>query len=210
MKLIKKDGRWIRPRPCTDDVTLAEIRSYRQLEIGPKDTVLDVGGHIGLFSAVALEAGATVIGVEPHPDNQKIYRRNAPRAKLYAAACVADRRLSVTLYRSTTSSHGIHTIVPTRGRDPLVVPTVNFSALLRLHKPTVIKMDCEGAELELLDRRWLPRSLKQLAVEWHLQKKDARRRCRALHRSLLEQGFKSLRKVTFDTGAWTQVGVYRR
>lgn len=53
--------------------------SSRSFEITCVDMWLDVGAHIGVFTSLALAAGADVVSVEPDKHNFAILEKNSVR-----------------------------------------------------------------------------------------------------------------------------------
>jgi FkbM family methyltransferase len=136
------------------------------------DIVLDVGAHVGVFTAAALRHGAAkVMMVEPDPLNIECLRRN------FAAELASGRVILVPegawssvgtfkLYTGLTNS-GMNTMVlPEDGAGYVEVktrPLDQMAAEAGLARVDFIKMDIEGAEREALKGaaqilgRWKPR-----------------------------------------------------
>jgi len=122
------------------------------LEVG--DRVMDCGTYIGTFAAAAMEQGAaSVVCYEAAPKNFLLavdnMARYGERAKVVEKALTAGYSDSVQLTMSGFS--GANSILPSANRPKaLTVVACNFSDELMLHRPTVVKMDVEGAEYDLL------------------------------------------------------------
>lgn len=210
----KYKGLWIREESM-DKYVVDEVQgSYRLLAINEGDTVLDVGANIGAFSKLACEQGAKlVVGYEPFPENAKLAKKNAPKAHIVEAALISGKETEITFYVNVRGiNHGSHSSVPTRGREMMSVKAENFAAVLKEVRPSKIKMDCEGAEYDLLLNKPLPSYVKRIALELHLQKRAHRESASTLHEQMLAQGFKCLKDPTpsFITKAWHVIGVYAR
>lgn len=207
-------GVWIREESMDKYVVNEVQASYRLLEVNEKDTILDVGANIGAFSKLACEQGAKlVVGYEPFPDNVKLAKKNAPKAHIVEAALISGKEKTITFYVNVRGiNHGAHSSVPTRGREMMSVPAENFAAVLKEVRPNKIKMDCEGAEYDLLVDKPLPTFVKRIALELHLNKREYRETARYLHEQMLNQGFKCLKdpSPSFETKAWHVIGVYAR
>ena len=213
--LIKKDGVFI--REGTYDIrTLQEVkRSYGWMTLAGKD-VLDIGACFGSFTCHALQRCANhVIAVEPDPGNYKLLERNVRHnqwgdqsVQLYKAAVTANGLQRLTLWRTTSGkSHGNYSTTYFRGRKGIQVRGMDIHYFLGL-KPQVIKMDCEGAEYELLLGRKLPSCVKQIAVEIHLNKKEWREQW---HKLVDQFSDWECVKEPYDTGKnWATVGGWRR
>jgi len=131
----------------------------RKLKKG--DVVVDVGAHVGLFTFKAVIRGSTmVVSIEPHPVNYKFLTINIniagvssqvipvrlalSNSKGYAKICA--ERLGASAGATTKADYSRFKCfnVPTETLDDLLVK------LGLSDKVTFIKIDVEGAELEVL------------------------------------------------------------
>jgi FkbM family methyltransferase len=151
---------------------------YAKLELAVRhhtrgrNRALDIGAHVGLWSRVLAERFRYVEAFEPVPLHQDLYRRNMAHAKNWTLhECALGQTLGeamMTLYREhSMAAHigasrlgapkyeGLHTAgevtVPVKTLDSFAFEDVDF-----------IKIDCEGAELQVLKgaretiERWKP------------------------------------------------------
>jgi FkbM family methyltransferase len=161
-------------------VVAGNLRIHRLLDrfVEPGSTVVDVGANIG-YNAIhaARRAGprGRVVALEPTPDNLEVLRRNVAAAGLAnvtiepvaAGSLAAERDLFVRGAKSAVNS-----LFPTSCyaavTDVLRVPVVPLDALVA-GDVDVVKIDVEGAELDVLEG--MPRILGApgavLIVEWH-------------------------------------------
>jgi FkbM family methyltransferase len=136
------------------------------------DWVIDVGGHVGVFTSHALKLGAEkVFIVEPDPVNVECIRRN------FAAEIAAGRvtvipegawskASTIELNLSVANSGTGSMMYKEQGAQTILVPVRPIDDMVAEHRmPRVdfIKMDIEGAEREALKgaaetlKRWRPR-----------------------------------------------------
>lgn len=212
-------GLWYRPESY-DYNTIRSIKDYNPLLISAGDKVLDIGGHIGAFSRWAAGCGADVVTYEPAPGNFKLLKKNLGRVtsvELHNAAVVAHGQGETEFYLNKGMNHGLHSSVERRGRDVIVVNAANIINVLKSVKPTVMKVDCEGAEYELfqtlfsdLGAKVWPAKVRALAVEWHFSKHDWKETAVAYSTKILSYGFEAVRSPKFTGKDWATVAVYRK
>lgn len=190
-----------------DAQSVRDVRDYEVLNVRPGDVVLDLGGNIGAFGRVAVDAGALVVALEPEPDNADLYRENVPEAEVYEAAVAAEEgHAPLWLGRSTAS----YSLDARRGRNYYVtVRTVTLPQLVREFKPTVIKADIEGAEYQL-DWSQLD-GVRALAIEFHFTpKRTWREQAPAVAAVIEAQGFKQVRPFKRSAKSWDETVVWQR
>ena len=136
---------------------------------------VDLGGHGGFFAVRALMAGAKFVhSYEPHPGNRKLYSLNCRGwpCECLAQAVVAPKSSarSVTLHVAANPKNtSRHSIVPVRGRARVHVRTsVTLDDVLQKHtRANAVKMDIEGAELDILEANIkFPARIKTLVFEY--------------------------------------------
>lgn len=150
-------------------------------------TVLDIGGHIGCFSVLAVNAGCKkVVCIEPGAPSIAHAKKNlAPAvragiAEVLHAGVTADKNqkeIVLRYFANAGSMAGAKTVseentVRTHwGGKPYTyerVPAINFAQLLADYKPDVLKMDCEGMEYPCLDSlKKMPKGIDVFIGEWH-------------------------------------------
>lgn len=133
--------------------------------INPGMQVVDIGAHIGCFSALALERGAEVIAYEPDPDNFELLRLNCPKADKVNKAILfdpVDTNLTYRLSRGQFNTGGGY-VNDTQGVE---IQVESFGSLVYQTPIDYLKIDIEGGEVGLLQH---PEFLvsKYLALETH-------------------------------------------
>jgi len=135
--------------------------AFRRL-LGPGDVLYDIGANIGFFSLVGagfVEPGGRVYAFDPVPENADAVRANAALNRIdnvtvleraVGAARGRDRLLRVEdLSWSQLESQGWHP----RTVDAVEVEVVPIDELVasgELSPPTLVKIDVEGAELDVV------------------------------------------------------------
>lgn len=195
-------------RPGTmDDYVVNEIPSYRHLPIEPTDVVLDIGGNIGSFAKYAADKCAKVVSIEPDPENFALLCINSPKSDNRLLAVVGDLSEEVQLYKNLGKNKGLHSTVPTRGREVIIVKAINMENLLAEVRPTKIKLDCEGAEYSFLRPENLP-TVKAIILEYNLSRRGEQEAAQEMHRRFLSCDWICTKEPRFGTKAWATLACY--
>ena len=126
--------------------------------------VLDIGAYTGLYSLLAARANPAcrVVGFEPLSRNYARFLLNVQLNQIgnvsavRAAAGPKHGQIGLSIYSNGEFLTSGASIVSTAGRQPVdveTVPLVSIDAVLesnRLGLPELIKIDAEGAELQVL------------------------------------------------------------
>ena len=164
---------WLRPR-TSDELVASEAIGvgYHRPPWGswPRNTVLDLGANIGLTAAdyQRLWPEATVVMVEPNPDNLALAIRNAPEAIAVEAA--VGVRSGRRLLREDGLDEQSYHLMRSDEEGPYVareVEVISIDDLLERYGPfDFVKMDVEGEEWEIIPAaRW--DDVGALLVEFH-------------------------------------------
>jgi FkbM family methyltransferase len=130
--------------------------------IQPGDVVVDCGGNIGIFSAIALDMGASrVLSFEPFPNNFELNKKNNPSAEIfnYAVSNKTDDTIEL-LYTST--GNGGHSIIASEfervsghfEHKNIYVKTITLNDIISqsfIDHIDFLKVDTEGAELMIFE-----------------------------------------------------------
>ncbi len=152
-------------------------------DLQPGDLVFDFGANIGKFSRIMGITGAEVHAFEPDPETCDTLRKNVadlPNIIVHQQA-VGAHAGHATLRRvpdfeedkliNSQASSIVYTNERMQGGDTFQVGVVSFWDLLAKHRvPKIIKMDIEGAELDILESLFAQETLPELGqvfVETH-------------------------------------------
>jgi len=164
--------------PSLEAASLAAIdlfeESYeRYFKVKPTDVVVDVGSCLGSFSVYASRATGSkglVVSIEPAPENLFHLKKNLSTLKnvVIIDKCISNFKGEVTLYLSP--SFRSHSMINCTA-NALKVPTDtldNVVSALGLDRVDFIKINVEGAELEVLEgANKVLKMAKKVVVEAH-------------------------------------------
>ncbi len=133
-----------------------EYGHYDFLKINEDDVVVDVGAHIGVFTLRVARhvVDGKIIGIEPYPSSFKLLKKNVGHNKyknvITINKAISDKIGKAKLYLSPTII--AHSTVFFRSLNSIEVETTTLDKLLKDLdlKPDFIKIDAEGAELNVL------------------------------------------------------------
>lgn len=121
------------------------------------DVVWDIGASVGLFSVYAANKTDKVISFEPDPEIRARLIENIELNKLSNKVIVRDNAIGDKDGDMQLHSDGVNGMSPSiaelkRHKNSITIPIRTMDSLLAddLIKPTVIKIDIEGAELMAL------------------------------------------------------------
>ncbi|MEM1386759.1 MAG: FkbM family methyltransferase [Pseudomonadota bacterium] len=126
------------------------------VDLGPSDTVLDVGANVGDFAVATAERCARVIAVDGDPAVVACLKRNIDAADNILALCHVLWKEAGPLTFHSAPSKSDSSIFQPPGEDStaLVIDATTLDLLAETHgidQLAVLKMDAEGAEPEVLE-----------------------------------------------------------
>jgi FkbM family methyltransferase len=203
----------------SDEFVVREVigsNEYKRLGIQPGDVVLDIGFNIGMFSVWAARRGASVIhAYEPEPDNFAVATNNvalnghADVVRAVMVAVIGNDDATRDFSINVKKNKGAHSLIKKRGRDTIVVDCVNINAEISAHQPTVLKMDTEGGEYEIVTSITDWSGIREVIMEFHhahLNDIDTREKYHEVV-AIIEREFPNVYARPSDElgGAWTSI-----
>ncbi len=120
-------------------------------------TIIDVGAHIGTFSALSSMKfkQSKIIGIEPNPESMSIFRKNleANNIKNVYPLEAALNSESGSVKLNLSQENWLHSITNEFGGDYIEVQSVTLKEIFKDHQVLqcdLLKMNCEGAEFKII------------------------------------------------------------
>ena len=148
-------------RAMIPEIWMRDVYTPAPLRIRETDTVVDIGANVGVFSVYAgvRATKGRVIAFEPIPQSFALLQANIRGNHLDHVECVnkaiaaasGERRLTVTPIPTRSSLYGGPPNQPVAESIP--IRTLSLASILDtygLSRIDFLKMDCEGAEYEIL------------------------------------------------------------
>lgn len=142
------------------DVFINEVYTPRGFEINPEDTIIDIGAHQGVFSAYAAQrTHGKILSFEPSIQNfsklQALININQiNNIEPHQFAVAADSGNRILNLAGTSSTHSLASSdmeIKSEDQNHEIVQTRSLNQILEgIDKVDFLKLDCEGAELEIL------------------------------------------------------------
>lgn len=133
---------------------------YFEKEFGPSDVLWDIGSHFGQYSLFAASVAGgknQVFSFEPDADAKKIQLENIKLNDMWEKIRILDCAVSdsngILRFKSEKGNSNSHLIKDEsdEAADVISVPSRSINSLLsELPEPTFVKIDAEGAEIDIL------------------------------------------------------------
>jgi FkbM family methyltransferase len=180
VKWSRASGAWYILEDYGTDPAMAKSREepeeWLMTSLSPGMTVIDVGAHQGRYAiqfSRQVGEGGLVVAVEPEPRNLEILTRNLKLNGLYnvraiRAACWSCRE-SLQFSRGNTLDVSRVSKSMEKNGDLIGLPLDDLVEELALRRVDQVKIDVEGAELDVLEgsRKMLRAFRPRLFVECH-------------------------------------------
>jgi FkbM family methyltransferase len=170
-----RSGFKLRMGSCDADVfeSVCAENEYRlPPELEQNDVVIDVGAHIGSFSAGCYYRGSRkIFAFEPHPENAELASENLAALegiKFYSKA-VLDRDCHVKMtdfpetFGGQNTGGGQITITENGGIDAIALDAI----LQEFQTVKILKLDCEGSEWAILAKSTELSRVENICGEYH-------------------------------------------
>jgi FkbM family methyltransferase len=156
-----RNGATFNVRGGTDDrhvIFELFIDQIYPVQVRAGSVFIDIGAHIGCFTVWAASQGAHVYAYEPFPSNFTALQRNLARNQLkdvyvFNVAVAGTRQTRKLFLPNNKMDSGRYSLYPGRGTETIDVESVTLDEVLsanRLEHVDLLKIDCQGAEYEIL------------------------------------------------------------
>jgi len=154
------------------------IEEYKKsgFQINRNDVVLDIGAHIGLFTLYASQfcTKGSIFSFEPMKDNYELLLENMKlnnlkQVKIFNLA-VSNSNDPIKLYiNDDESGHSIYS----QSSQNLMVNSISLKKIFdenQIEHCNFLKLDCEGAEYEIIKNLPLPyfKKIDKMIIEYHM------------------------------------------
>lgn len=158
------------------NVLIIEEYHFPGFKIKENDTVIDIGGHIGLFvlySAKKCNKGK-IYSYEPVKKNYQLLVENITMNKIsniyHFNLAVSNDQNTIKIFLSNDDA--AHSIIESQNKFE-IIDSISLKKIIDMHKIEkcdFLKMDCEGAEFKILES--LPdeyfSKIKKMVIEYHI------------------------------------------
>ena len=182
--LYLKNGLKIKLRTKSTDlqafanVWILKEYNVEGFEINKNDIIIDIGGHIGLFALYASLncPSVKIISIEPYPQNFSLLVENLKNNKLdkliiiNKAISKSEKIISLFLDSLDDAAHSIYG----KGKKSIKIKATTLGQIMKenqIEKCNILKMDCEGAEFEIIESLTNEELSKidKIYLEYHLE-----------------------------------------
>lgn len=162
------------------EIFISKVYTKNIIKIEEGDVVFDIGANVGVFSLYAsLIKGTKIFSFEPHPENFRKFSNNVKNNKIGNIKCLnyalgIDNEDRQMIEGNISGGHKISNEKTATSIDigGIKVKSVTLEAMmdkLDVEKIDFLKLDCEGAEGEIITSLGLDglKKIDKIAVEFH-------------------------------------------
>ncbi len=185
IELIHRSGLRIRLRPDTDDLRIVKSNFVKKnytrdfVPITKDSIVVDVGAHIGSFSLGVARSAYKVLAFEPEPTNYQMLKKNMELNRLenmsifeLAVSGISGYQDIYTCQGGSSADYSLYegeTMNIKMGR----IPTISVEDIIKregLPRIDFLKLDCEGAEHDILRNMSLETAAKIMGITMEMHR----------------------------------------
>ena len=188
------------------NVWAVEEYSNEEFKINNNDTVIDIGGHIALFSLYAAEKckSGKIFTFEPVKENFNLLKENIEinnfKNIFPKNIAVSNNNSNITIFlNDDQSGHGMYKKT-SKARN---IKSINLEEIFLENEITIcnlLKIDAEGAEFEILENinKNMFENVENIIFEYHIFEKNSNYRLENIIKKLEMNGYKINKKPYSD------------
>ena len=189
------------------NVWIIEEYAKEGFDIKNDDIIIDIGGHIGLFSIYAAEKckSGKIFTFEPVKDNFKILKENIETNKIKnifpEKVAISNKSSKVTIFLSDDDAgHGMYS----KSSNTITIDAINLEEIFlknNLKKCDFLKIDAEGAEFDILENisEDMLKTISKIVIEYHIFEENSIKRLENIMEKFEKNGFKITKNPYSDT-----------
>ena len=189
------------------NVWIIEEYAKEGFHIKNDDIVIDIGGHIGLFSIYAAQKckSGKIFTFEPVKDNFKILKENIETNKIKNIfpenVAISNKSSKVTIFLSDDDAgHGMYS----KSSNTITIDAINLEEIFlknNLKKCDFLKIDAEGAEFDILENisEDMLKTISKIVIEYHIFEDNSIKRLENIIEKFEKNGFKITKNPYSDT-----------
>lgn len=159
-------------RENTLDQFIINENSYKNCLFKKSDNWLDIGGNIGAFCIKYADKVNKIVSYEPDEANYNILNdnillNNIHNVVTFKKAVVGTDCKTVDFYINTKKNNGTHSMYVKNGRIKTTVDAQNINNCISENNINKLKIDCEGAEYEILKNINDYSVIEEIILEFH-------------------------------------------
>lgn len=155
----RKDGTRIFYRENSSDLAAYGENQYKLPDLTREDIMMDIGANMGDIPLRFANKVGKIYSYEPIPDTFDVLKMNVEENGYtnceISNSAISTNNGNLTMYfnDSAIHCHVTASVYQRRVKNQIevTVPTISFSEEVKRIKPTIIKMDIEGAEIDILN-----------------------------------------------------------
>ena len=189
------------------NIWVIEEYAKEGFDIKNDDIIIDIGGHIGLFSIYASQKckSGKIFTFEPVIDNFKILRENIETNKnkniFPENIAISNKNSKVTIFLSDDDAgHGMYS----KSSNSITINAINLEEIFlknNLKKCDFLKIDAEGAEFDILENisEDMLKTISKIVIEYHIFEDNSIKRLENIMEKFEKNGFKITKNPYSDT-----------
>jgi FkbM family methyltransferase len=154
---------------------IQEYQREHGFKINTDDVIIDIGGHIGLFTLYCSQfcRNGKIFSFEPIRENYEILLENIKQNDIRnvkpSNIAISNKNGKICIYLSDDqAAHSFYKV----GEKSIEIETTTLENVIRsedIEKCNLLKLDCEGAEYDIIDSLTddITKKIEKISLEYH-------------------------------------------